>query len=192
MYTLLRNAVLFSIMLLLITSCGDEEAVPENEEALTQMKLVFSDPDSGDIITEASYLDEDGPGENQGTFEVPDLVPGRRYRVSIEIIDALRNNKDVSAHINTNGTQYQFFFNQSTPAFSSIAYADEDAEGNPIGLAFEVVASGSTGTGFMRVTLVKDLDKSTAGITFNNRANSGGEIRIQINFAFRIAGGGIG
>lgn len=180
-----------SVALLLFSACGEDEPVPENEEALTQMKLVFSDPDNGDIITEAIYLDEDGPGENQGTFEVPDLTPGRSYKVNIEIMDGLRNNKDVSAQIRSNGTQYQFFFNQSTPAFSSIAYADEDANGNPIGLELDVVASGNSGTGFMRVTLVKDLDKSAAGVTFSNRAESGGEIRIQINYAFRIEGGGI-
>jgi hypothetical protein len=192
MYTQLRNIFVFSIVFLIAAGCGDEEVAPENEEGLTQMKMVFSDPESGDIITEAIYLDEDGPGENQGTFEVPDLSPGRRYRVNIEIIDALRNNRDVSNHIRSNGTQYQFFFNQSTPAFSSLTYQDQDANGNPIGLELEVVATGSSGTGFMRVTLVKDLDKSTAGISSNNRANSGGEIRIQINFAFRIIGGGIG
>lgn len=191
MYTLLRNTFIVSLALILFAACGDEEPIPENEEALTQMKLVLSDPESGEFITEAIYLDEDGPGENQGTFEVPDLIPGRRYRINIEIVDGLRNNKDVSAHIQSNGTQYQFFFNQSTPAFSSIAYADEDADGNPIGLELEVVASGNPGTGFMRVTLVKDLDKSAAGVTISNRANSGGEIRIQINYAFRIPGGGI-
>jgi hypothetical protein len=192
MFTAIRNVLVITMLLSLFAACGDEEAVPENEEALTQMILVFSDPDTGDLIAEAIYSDEDGPGEIQGTFEVPSLSPGRRYHVTIKINDGLRNNRDVSADIASKATQYQFFFNQTTPAFSSIAYLDQDANGNPIGLEAEVVTSGSPGTGFMRVTLVKDLDKAAPGVSISNRADSGGEIRIQINYAFQIESGGVG
>ena len=176
----------------LMFSCSDDEVAPENEEGLTEMRLVFKNPTDGEVVATARYFDADGPGPETPVFEVPDLLPNRTYNLSIEIIDGLRNNRDVSAHIRNNGERYQFFFSQTTPAFSNITYKDQDANGNPIGLELEVRTVAIAGSnGFLRVTLRKDVNKSAPGVAQGDVSNAEGEVRIQINFGFRIAGGGI-
>jgi hypothetical protein len=186
-FRFIATLILLSVM---VVSCSEDEPLPENEEAVTEMKLVFVNSTNPNDIAEAIYSDPDGPGEQQGTFEVPDLRPGVLYNVRIEMRNQLRN-RNVSEFISQNADRYQFFFTQGTPAFSSIEYADEDSTGNPIGLQMRMRAGTSAGSGTLRVSLLRDPNKTAQGVRTGSMINAGGELRLQINFGIRVLGGGI-
>ncbi|MBC7439017.1 MAG: hypothetical protein H7250_03405 [Flavobacterium sp.] len=63
----------------------------------------------------------------------------------------------------------------------TFAYADQDANGKPIGLAFTLTTGAAT-TGNLTVTLKHEPNKSAAGVSTGNITNAGGATDASVTY----------
>ena len=141
---------LIIITLIFISSCSEDDAAPaeENEEeVITDVKLIFTNSSNASDIVEARAQDPDGTGVKE--LQILDsiiLSSNTTYNLTFEIMNNLETpGEDIGAEILREGTEHQIFFG-FIPSFSSpsgsgnidysgpINYGDTDANGNPIGL----------------------------------------------------------
>ena len=100
-------------------------------------------------------------------------------------------NEDVTEEIEEEGDHHQFFFVGSAfignTSFLEYAYADEDEDGNPIGLMGYVTVNENAGSenGIFNLVLRHDLDKNHEGAdnpSWENFVQAGGESDLDIDF----------
>ena len=75
--------------------------------------------------------------------------------------------------------EHQFFF--ATTGASMFNYADQDNDGNPVGLSFELT-TGDAGSESYTITLRHEPDKSATGVSGGDITNAGGETDIEVVF----------
>ena len=184
--TLLTLALLFSALLFL-GSCGDDDPVePENEEeVITTVNLTFT-PTSGTAVT-MTYKDEDGEdGPAAPTVTGGTLAANSTYTLAVELLNETENPaEDVTEEIEEEDLDHQFFFTVSSALNMTVAYADQDSQGNPIGLS-NTITTGDASTGTLTVVLRHEPDKSATGVSGGDATNAGGETDIETNPAFPI------
>ena len=61
------------------------------------------------------------------------------------------------------------------------AYSDQDNDGNPLGLLFELT-TGDAGNESYTITLRHEPDKTAAGVSGGDITNAGGETDIEVVF----------
>ena len=84
--------------------------------------------------------------------------------------------EDITEEVAEESDEHQFFFSL-TGSLAEVAYTDEDADGNPIGLEFELT-TGDTGSGTITITLRHEPTKPNDG----NLTEAGGETDIAQTF----------
>jgi hypothetical protein len=175
----------FVIAALTFTSCKPDEVAPpkaENEEEIiTDIKLVFTnDADTNDVV-EASVKDPDGAGVQElEVLNAINLDKNKTYTLTLEIMNKLKSpGEDITEEIKEEGDEHQFFFGFTNNAFSnplgngnidnaqdSLQYKDEDSNGNPIGLSTSWQTSSSelkNGKFSIRLQHQPDLKSATTG-----------------------------
>ena len=65
------------------------------------------------------------------------------------------------------------------------AYADQDNNGNPIGLSFELT-TGDAGNESYTITLRHEPDKTASGVSGGDITNAGGETDIEVVFDITV------
>jgi hypothetical protein len=85
----------------------------------------------------------------------------------------------LTAEVFDEAEEHQFFFSAS--GNSSFAYVDQDNNGFPVGLAFELV-TGEAGSEILSVTLRHQPDKGASGVSDGDITNAGGETDIEVLF----------
>ncbi|QOI96814.1 MAG: hypothetical protein HRU69_04590 [Flammeovirgaceae bacterium] len=140
---------------LILSGCDDDPAREDVPELITQVKLTFT-PIAGGSAVVVTATDPDGNGPQDLVADGPiELMQSTTYDLSIELFNGLLDPTDdgynLTAEIEEEADEHQFFFRFSTGVFSTptgsgnikdnpstpvddINYLDEDTNGRPLGL----------------------------------------------------------
>lgn len=145
-YALLASA-------LLVTGCSDDDDDPEpvnEEEVITDLKLIFTNDANASDVVEARAQDPDGDGAQElQVLDAINLETGKTYTLTFEIENNLEDpGEDIGVEINEEDDEHQFFFGFTQDAFGNpdgdgnidnsadpLNYNDSDDNGNPVGLS---------------------------------------------------------
>lgn len=175
-------ALLFVAALCTFTSCEDDEEpiIPNEEELITTVNYTLTPASGGDAVV-MSFVDLDGDGGNAATLTGGTLQANTTYNGSLDLLNEAESPAEsITAEIEDEALEHQFFF-ESSVAGLSVAYADQDSNGNPIGLS-TTVTTGEAGSGNLKVTLKHEPVKSADGVSTGDITNSAGEIDIEVTF----------
>ena len=163
---------------LLTTSCGDDEVeIPIEEEVITTLNYTLT---AGASTVTLSFQDLDGDGGNAPTITGGTLAANTAYSGSIELLNESETPaEDITEEIEEEDEEHQFFFEATNGI--SIAYEDEDPNGNPIGLA-NTLTTGAAGNGTVTVILRHEPNKGGDGVAGGDITNAGGETDIEVTF----------
>ena len=170
---------------IIFTGCkkDDDEVVPDKEneeEVITDVKLIFTNDANASDIVEARAQDPDGAGAQElQILDEINLEVSKSYTLTFEIMNNLDSpGEDIGAEIAAEDEEHQFFFSFSNNAFTNptgngnidtysdpLNYNDTDGNGNPIGLSTSwTTASTLTGGTFtVRLQHQPDLKTATSG-----------------------------
>ena len=173
-----------------ITGCKKDEEetvtppIVNEEEVITTMILAF-DGQGAAADKELRFTDADGDGGGAPVFALDTLQATSDYNVSVILLNETASPVDtISNEVLDESTDHQFFF-QPTGANITVAYADVDVNGNPIGLQ-TTMATGAASIGTLKVTLRHEPDKAAAGVVDGDITNAGGETDIEVEFPLVI------
>ena len=169
---------------ILFTACSDDDdndnPEPINEEeTITTLNIALFEPGATDasIILLSRDLDGDGPNAPEVTI-TGQLSSDTTYNGMIEVFDeTVTPAEDVTEEIEAEDDEHQFFF-ETTGNITDVSYADEDENGNPVGLSF-TLTTGGEGVASLTVTLRHEPQKPNNGTL----AGAGGETDIAQTFS---------
>lgn len=176
----------FAFTALFVISCGDDDIpVPVNEDEVITTVMATLTPQAGDVITLTSRdLDGDGPDAPVVTVSAP-LSAGMVYNGEISFLNELANPaENISEEVEEEGSEHQVFIQQT--GLGSIAYTDEDADGNPIGLKFTFTTVNQAATGNIIVTLRHEPSKDAAGVAGGDITNAAGSTDAEVTFPVSV------
>jgi len=170
--------ILFTVLFL--NSCKDDDPIDMNDEEVITTLTYTLTPTSGDVVT-LSFLDLDGDGGDDPIITGGILQSNMSY---IGVLD-LKNEAETPAEsiteeIEEEALEHQFFFT-ATGANLTVGYADEDDNGNPLGLVTTLTTSDAS-SGTIQVVLRHEPDKSATGVQSGDITNAGGETDIEVTF----------
>lgn len=177
----LKRIALFAIPAFFFVACSNDDNTPVNEEeVITTITTTLTG--GGQTITLTSR-DLDGDGPNAPIVTVSgDLVAGTTYLGSTSFLNELANPVDnITTEVAEEGADHQLFY-QLTASLGTVTYDDVDANGNPIGLAFTLVAGTSGASGNLIVTLRHLPNKTAAGVSTGDITNAGGSTDAEVSF----------
>ena len=134
---------LYTYFLILMTliftlSCSDDELPAEEneEEAITDVKLIFTNQyDANDVVVARAQDPDAGGVEELKVLDGILLGINKQYTLTFEIMNNLESpGEDIGEEILEEGDEHQIFFDYPAEAFCEFGYGDTDANGNPIGL----------------------------------------------------------
>lgn len=162
----LRNLSFLLILLasMAVTGCKDDDVPPEEneEEVITDVKLIFTNTSNASDVVEASAQDPDGEGVQElAILDEINLTAGETYTLAFEIFNNLESpGEDIGAEILEEADEHQFFYSFSENAFDDptgdgnidnasdpMGYDDVDTQGNPVGLQTTWTTSSTQLTG---------------------------------------------
>ena len=159
----------------------DDPAEPEpvnEEELITTLELHFHST-GGTQHRHISFTDLDGDGGDPPVILADTLSHDSVYAVEVELWNAsVSPALDIAAEIAEEAEAHQFFFVVSG-ANAQIAYADADANGQPIGLT-TTWTMGGAGAGTSTVILRHEPDKSGTGVSGGDITNAGGDTDLEV------------
>jgi len=166
-------------------SCSDDpdEPIGDDRSAVTSVTWTLV-PEVGSIPVTISWEDLDFNGPGAPTKVSGTLAANTSYTGSLSL-----TNESVSPSINKNQEiladpdLYQLFF--QTPANIRIGYADEDDDGNPIGLQ-NTVTTLDAGSGTVNLSLRFALDKNADGAAQGSAGQVGGAIDLQAELDYMV------
>ncbi|MFI1745909.1 type 1 periplasmic binding fold superfamily protein [Thalassobellus sediminis] len=175
------------ITLLFISSCSsdDDPEIVIEEEVITTMTVTLA-PVGGGTTIELKSQDLDGDGPNPPVVTVSgNLTSNTTYNGSIELLNELESPaEDITEEVEELEEEHQFFFDASN-AIATFDYSDTDADGNPVGLSFELTTTDA-GTGTITVTLIHEPSKNASGVSDGDSTNAGGEEDISETFSITV------
>lgn len=176
------NLAFFLIaFVLLLSSCDKEDPVIPNEEELITTLTYTLTPAGGGAPVILSFVDLDGDGGNAPTLSSDAFAANQTYSgVLVLQNESISPVDNITLEIEEEAEEHQFFF-QSTVTGLSIAYNDQDGNGNPIGLS-STLTTGAAGTGTLTIVLRHEPDKAASGVAGGDIVNAGGETDIQVTF----------
>lgn len=184
-----KSLILTSVFISLISimSCSDdpEDPIIENEEEVITTLTYTLTPSEGGSAVVLSYQDLDGDGANEPTITNGTLSAETTYSGSMTLLNETESPAEsITEEIEEEDADHQFFF-ETTVSGLSVAYADTDDDGNPVGLA-STLTTGSAGSGNLTVTLKHEPDKSASGVSDGVITNAGGETDISVTWTITV------
>ena len=159
-------------------SCEPNEPVDPNEEELITTFNVNLEA-NGQSLT-LNYQDLDGDGGNDPIISVDTLSANTTYSGSITLFnESVTPTEEITPEVFDEADEHQFFF--SSDGSSSFTYKDQDNNGNPLGLSFELT-TGNSGSEVLTFVLRHEPDKSATGVSSGDITNAGGETDIEVPF----------
>ncbi|WP_281543149.1 type 1 periplasmic binding fold superfamily protein [Maribacter aestuarii] len=179
----LKSLFLLSIMGLMLTSCSSDDDNPDpvdEEEVITTMNVNLVATGAGTVTLQSQDLDGDGPNAPQVTIS-GNLTANTTYAGSIELLNETETPaEDITEEVEEEDEEHQFFFNTSG-ALTGFTYADQDGNGNPVGIEF-TLDTGDAGSGSLQITLRHEPKKPNDG----SLADAGGETDIAQTFNLTV------
>lgn len=182
----LKSISVLALVLIAFSSCNNDDDVttPVNEEeVITTIRVTLIG--GGQTISLVSRdLDGDGPNEPVVTVS-GNLVAGTTYTGKTTFLNELANPvEDITEEVEEEGADHQIFY-QLASSLGTITYDDVDANGNPIGIDFTLVA-GTASTGNLTVTLRHLPNKAANGVTAGDITNAGGSTDATEDFTVTV------
>ena len=140
---MIRKYLPFYFLMLVVGLCftacnSDDEATPEENEEEVITTLTYTLASSSGDVAIMSFVDLDGDGGNAPVVTGGTLTANTTYTGDIVLLNQAETPaEDVTAEIREEDADHQFFFS-TTIAGLSVAYGDQDGDGNPVGLATTV------------------------------------------------------
>ncbi|NNK29929.1 MAG: type 1 periplasmic binding fold superfamily protein, partial [Flavobacteriaceae bacterium] len=161
---------------ILFVSCSNDDDTPEpvNEEELITTMTITLTPQAGgaDITLQVRDLDGDGPDAPVITVSGT-LTASTTYTGSIVLLNETENPaENITLEVAEEDDEHQFFY-VPTGSITDITYTDQDGNGNPVGLSFELT-TGAAGAATLQATLRHEPKKPNDGTL----ADAGGETDI--------------
>ncbi|MBF6609124.1 MAG: type 1 periplasmic binding fold superfamily protein [Flavobacterium sp.] len=177
----------FAAIALFFNGCStDDNPLPINEEELiTTVQVTLTSAGSDAILLTYRDLDGDGPGVPQVTVS-GNLNSNTIYDGSIQLLnESVTPSDNITLEITEEAEDHQFFYGIPS-VIGSVAYAaPNDADGNPVGVNFELTTI-SAGTGNFTVILKHEPNKLAAGVAQGDVTNAGGETDVEVSFPIII------
>lgn len=195
----ISNSYLSALLALAVfTACDDN--TPEKEdvpELITKLTLTFSPVGGGSNVV-VSATDPDGEGVQDIEVDgVISLDPGKAYTLSLTLLNTLADPNDeaydITAEVEEEGAEHQFFFEWSEGVFTSpegtgniigngtVNYEDEDENGLPLGLSTSWTTVEEVSAGTFRIALKHQPDLKSASSGFED-----GESDVDLTFDITI------
>ena len=174
-YFKLVSITLFT--LLFVACSSDDDAAPEpvnEEEVITTMIVTLNGPDS--VVLTYQDLDGDGPDDETLTVSGP-LTANTTYDGAIRLLNETETPaEEITEEIEEEDDEHQLFYTIGTGLDVTTVYADEDENGNPVGLSF-TLTTGTASSGSLTFTLRHEPTKPNDGLE-----NAGGSTDIEKSF----------
>lgn len=164
-------------------SCSNDDPEPVNEsEIITTLTVTLTPMGGGEAVTlQFQDADGEGPGAPQITVS-GDLAAGTTYTGAVTLLNETATPiEDITEEVAAEKDEHQFFFQPSAGLQLTPSYQDQDSNGYPVGLSFQLL-TGAASSGTLTVTLVHEPDKAAPGVEAGDRANAGGETDIEVSF----------
>lgn len=176
---------LLLVLGLMITSCKkDDPEITNPEELITTVNYTLS-PMSGGNDVVLSFQDLDGDGGNDPIITGGTLAANESYNASIELLnEAEAPTEDITLEVQEEAEDHQLFF-ISDISDVNIAYNDQDANSQPVGLS-TTLTTGSAATGTLTIILRHEPNKSATGVSNGDITNAGGETDIEVTIPIEI------
>ena len=124
----------------------------------------------------------DGEGSNPPTVVNGVLAANTTYTGVLSLLnETVTPPENIGEEIETEAEDHQFFFALNETVNATIDYADEDGNGNPLGMATSFV-TGDVSTGALVITLKHLPTKPNNGTL----EDAGGVTDVQVNFDITI------
>ncbi len=166
---------------LFFTACEkDEPEIPDEPELITTLRYNLTPTGGGTSIT-LSFQDLDGDGGDTPVITGGNLATNQTYTGTLELLNESETpEENITEEIEEGDEEHQFFF-QSDVSNLTIAYSDQDANGNPIGLT-STLTTGAAESGTITIILRHEPNKSASGVSDGDITNAGGETDIEVTF----------
>lgn len=170
----------------LFYACDDDDPfIPVEEEVITNLTLVLT-PDGGGSTVTLTFSDPDGDGGSAPTITTAPLAANTIYTGAITLLnESVTPVEDITSEIAAEQEEHQFFYVISAGTNLMAEYADQDADGNPVGLT-STYTTGDSSTGEMTVILRHEPNKDATGVKEGDSTNAGGETDIEVTFPIEI------
>jgi len=182
-------ALIVGIISILFTiSCGKDEPedpiIPNEEELITTVTYTLTPHGGGNVVT-LTFEDLDGDGGNAPIITDGVLIANTTYDGKLVLLNEVASpTENITEEVEEEGVDHQFFF-QSSISDVTVAYDDEDANGNPIGLS-TILTTNEAGEGTITVTLRHEPAKTEPSVSTGDITNAGGETDIEITFNVEV------
>ncbi|MBC7440811.1 MAG: type 1 periplasmic binding fold superfamily protein [Flavobacterium sp.] len=163
-----------------LNGCSKNDPQPINEdELLTSITTTLK---NGNQTITLEYKDLDGDGPYKPIFNVSGtLKAATNYTGTVTFLNETTNPVgNITEEILAEGVDHQLFL-QAPSAIGTFAYADQDANGKPIGLQF-TLTTGAVTTGNLTVILRHEPNKSGAGVATGDITNAGGATDASVTY----------
>ena len=179
------NYFLFALLTISFISCDPDDPEDVNEEELITTVTYTLSPTSGGSDVVLSFQDLDGDGGNDAIIVGGTLASNTTYNGSLTLLNESEDPvEDITEEVQEEDDEHQFFF-QVDNLDLAVQYADQDGDGNPIGLLSTVTTRGA-GNGSLTVILKHEPEKDAAGVSSGDITNAGGETDISVTFPVTI------
>jgi hypothetical protein len=185
----MRNLQILALALTTIafTGCGNDDTpvLINEDEVITTITATLTPQGGGTAITLMSRdLDGDGPDAPVVTVS-GSLNAATVYDGQITFLNELASPADnITEEVEEEGAEHQVFIQQN--GLGTIAYTDEDADGNPLGLAFTFTTVDQAATGNLTVTLRHEPNKAAEGVANGDITNAGGSTDAEVTFPLSV------
>lgn len=178
-----KSLLLLGSLFFLQVSCSDDDNDPvavDEEEVITTMNVTLTAAGAATITLQSQDLDGDGP--NAPVIDISgNLAANTTYSGAIELLNETESPaEDITAEVAQEDEEHQFFFTTSG-AVTAVTYSDQDGDGNPLGLSFELT-TGDAGSGSLQITLRHEPKKPNDGTL----TDAGGETDIAQSFSLTV------
>ena len=152
-------------------SCSDDDDTPpppvNEEEVITTMTITLEASDqSGVVVLQTRDLDGED-GEDPNVTVSGSISNMTSYYGTIQFLNEMEEEpEDITVEVLEEADEHQVFFNIGDGLPLQVVYADQDGDGNPIGVNFYLAPiddTGVTGSGPLTVTLVHEPVKPNDG-----------------------------
>jgi hypothetical protein len=170
---------------LFFTGCDPDDPEPDTPvEIITTLNFTLTPVGGGTPVT-LSFVDLDGDAGNDPVITDGILNANTTYSGSIVLLNELESPAEIiSEEVEEEDEEHQFFFD-STISDLTIAYNDEDEDGNPLGLS-STLTTGSASSGSISIVLRHEPDKFATGVSAGEIANAGGETDIEVTIPVNV------
>ncbi|WP_348668036.1 type 1 periplasmic binding fold superfamily protein [uncultured Polaribacter sp.] len=184
-----KTIILLAGVSSIFLACSNNDDLPEvinEEELITTVSATLIPQNGGETILLKSIDLDGGDGPNAPVISVSgNLTSDTNYAVTLEILNETEDPaENITLEILEEDEAHQFFYS-FTNSLATTTYKDQDANGNPVGVVFDLV-TGTAATGNFNITLKHEPNKEAANVSSGDITNASGETDVQVTFNLTV------